>query len=180
MAAAVRVCGLLPARLRCAARTRTAASRSDRHNGVGDGPHCVGVGGDLRAHVRAVDEHLGEAADGGLAEAHADHELGAGVGGAVAARDAGDAEAVVVVRGDGAATVRVVLVVAEQVRVRVVGVVVAVAVVDVLSQISPGFFQMLFRRSGCSMSMPVSMTWTTTTFGLPMVVSQAPGTLMAS
>ncbi len=37
-----------------------------------------GVRGDLRAHVRAVDECLREAVDGGLAEGHADHELGAG------------------------------------------------------------------------------------------------------
>jgi len=85
---------------------------------------------DVRAVVRAVDEGLGEAADGRVAEADGDHELDARVGRAVAAGDARDADAVVRVGRDGAAAVRPVPVVPEEVRPGVVGVVVAVAVVD--------------------------------------------------
>jgi len=85
---------------------------------------------DVRAVVRAVDDGLGEAAHGRVAEADRDHELDAAVGRPVAAGDARDARAVVRVGRDRPAAVRPVPVGTEEVRPRVVGVVVAVAVVD--------------------------------------------------
>jgi len=89
-----------------------------------------GVGADLGAHVRAVDERLGEAARGRGPEAHGDHELDARAR-RLAAGDARDADAVAALGGEGPRAVRaVVRAGAVQGRV-VVRVVVAVAVVDV-------------------------------------------------